>query len=288
VKAGWTYHFLDHTTFILGNKKNAGKTAFMNLALSKIREVTNPAFLSVGIDGESNDLIDGRSKPNISTLPNDIVTSTIPMIKKSDGAFKLLKVFPYHTMLGQLATVQTTRGGNIELVGPENNSQLNVVIEFLKDEVRCKTIVIDGAANRKTPLRSLKNASFFYVINVNRRTISKTLETCCFLKLCSSFNIYNPQVDQVSAYHIKGALTNKKLKEIPKECKTIVIDNLSSVFITYKQLLELYYQKVICVKNQFLLKGIVLISKDIDIDDFSNQYHARNINIELIINPYVN
>ena len=286
-KPVWTYHFLDNTTFILGNNKNAGKTTFMNLALNRVREVVTPAFLSIGIDGEPQDLIDGRTKPQIRTLCGDILVTTYPMIQKSEGKYKLLKVFPYHTVLGQLVIAETLRAGCIELVGPENNTQLTEVIAYLKGVLGCKHIIIDGAANRKTPLSSIDNSGFFYVFQANKRTLNKVLETCRLLSYCASLPTYNPKTE-LDPYVVEGAFTTNKLNEIPIEYDIIVIDNLSSVFITYKQLIRLSNYKKLMVKKQFSLHAFVAVLKDIDIRELKERFKENNIKEELIINPYVN
>ena len=52
-----TDQLINKTTFLVGNKKNAGKTTFLNYVLKQIREVVHPAFFTIGIDGEENDLI---------------------------------------------------------------------------------------------------------------------------------------------------------------------------------------------------------------------------------------
>ncbi|MCW3788122.1 hypothetical protein [Plebeiibacterium sediminum] len=282
----WSYQFLNHTTFILGNGKNAGKTTFMNLALSYIRKEVTPTFLSVGIDGEIRDLIDGRSKPQISTFPHDIVVTSLAMIKKSDGQFKLLKAFPFYTTLGQIVIAQNLRSGKIELVGPENNNQLTCIINYLRNELNCKTIVIDGAANRKTPLSSFKNAGFFYVISINKRTLAKALETCKLLALSSSLKS-NSNYDTIArTYQLKGALTSSKITEIPEDIACLEVDNFTSIFLNYKQIIQLQKQVIIRVQTIYNLNGFVVILKEIESTEFIERYNQEHINAELIINPY--
>ena len=288
LNSNWTYHFFNNTTFILGNRKNAGKTTFMNLALNIIRKVESPTFLSVGIDGENEDTIDGRNKPQIAALPKDILVTTLPMIKKSDAQFKLLKAFPFYTSLGQIIIAQNLREGHIELVGPENNNQLTCIINYLRNELNCKTIVIDGAANRKTPLSSFENAGFFYIISMDKRTLTKALETCKFLALSSSFETPNYDDKNQNIYYVQGALTTSKIHEIPGHISKLVVENFTSVFLSYKQLVQLQEQFKIQVKSKFKLNGIVVILKDIKSSEFIKMYKQNSIDIELIINPYVN
>ncbi len=283
----WSYRFLNHTTFILGNRKNAGKTTFMNLALSFIRKVEPPTFLSVGIDGETRDVIDGSKKPQISTFPNDIVVTTLAMTKKSDAQFKLLKAFPFYTSLGQIVIVQSLRKGKIELVGPENNNQLTCIINYIRNELDCKTIVIDGAANRKTPLSSFKNAGFFYIISINKRTLTKALQTCKLLALSSSLQTKSNNESRTNTYHFKGALTSSRITEIPEDVSYLVVDNFTSIFLNYNQLTQLQTHVEIQVYTKYKLNGFVVILKDVESGDFIARYNQEHIDTELIINPYV-
>jgi hypothetical protein len=151
---------VNKTTFLVGNKKNAGKTTFLNYALTQLREVVQPAFFTIGIDGEANDLIFDTPKPKIYTETGDYVVTSSLMINKSDALFEIIHVFPYKTVLGRLALAKTLRSGTIELVGSEDNKQLAEIITHLRNEEHIKTMVIDGAASRVTQVASVKNSYF--------------------------------------------------------------------------------------------------------------------------------
>ena len=285
----WTYHFIEATTFIMGNKKNAGKTTFMNLALNHIRKRATPALCSVGLDGERNDLIDGRTKPFVLTEEGDLVVTTYPMIRKSEAQLKLLKVFPYHTVLGQLVIAQTVRKGNIELVGPDNNKQLNEVLSYIKNELGCKTIVIDGAANRITPVSSSDDSSFFYVVNADRKNLDKAIDSMKLLSFTSGCKSLDQLKDKEthSIFYVEGALTYNKTLTIPKESNVVVVENFSSVFLTYKQLVQLCKNKKLIVKKISKLMGFVVILKDVEEEELMELYKNNDIQTQLIINPYV-
>ena len=289
MQTDWTYQFLNTTTFILGNKKNAGKTTFMNYALNNIRKNTCPAIGSIGIDGESNDLIDGRPKPSILTTKGDIVITTYPKLKKSNAKFKLLKVFPFYTVLGQIVIAETIRNGNIELVGTENNKQLNEIIIFLKEEFKCNTIVFDGAANRITPITSGNNTGFFYVLGINLKNIKESIETMKLLSFISTCKHIN-QIEKKelrTIYKVDGALTTTKLAKIPSQYNKILINNISSVFLSCKQITECIKHKQIIVNNNYKLSAFVTILKDVDEKKFVKHYQKNNIRTQLITNPYV-
>ncbi len=285
----WTYQFLNANTFVLGNRKNAGKTTLMNMALSYIRKVDTPAFCTVGIDGEGNDQIDGRTKPLIHTLPGDAIVTTYPMLSKSNGLYKIHKVFPYHTVLGQIIVATTLREGNVELVGPENNTQLNTIIKFLNTELLFKTVIIDGAASRLTPVSAVNNSAFFYLLNIDRRNLTKSLDMMKLLSLCSKLDkATESDINSCEVFNLNGALTTNKVNSIPEKYKTIIINNLSSIFLNYNQLIELTPKVKIKVINTLRLNGFIVVLKGIDEKEFKNLYQKSKIQTNLTINPYVN
>ncbi len=279
-----TYRFINTTSFVMGNRKNAGKTTFMNWALNHIRKVESPAFATIGIDGETHDQIDGRDKPLIKTEPGDVLITSYPMLRKSSGLFKVEKAFPIKTSLGQLVVASTLRSGTIELVGPEYNLQLKELIDFIRVELNYRSIIIDGAASRLTPVNSITDSGFYYVVNIDRRNLNKALEQ---MQLLSIAAVFEQATNDENAFAVEGALTPGKLNSIPKTTETIVINDLTSIFLNYEQLKHLIKQVNIKVINRPTLKGYVAVLKDIAQEAFTQLYHTKGIQTELIINPYV-
>ncbi len=279
-----TYRFINTTTFVMGNRKNAGKTTFMNWALNQIRKVESPAFASIGIDGENNDMIDGRVKPQIKALKGDAIVTSTNMLSKSNGLFTIEKAFPIHTRLGQIVIARTIRDGNIELVGPEYNEQLTQVVNHLIKELGYKSIIIDGAASRITPVNSIPDAGFYYLVNIDHRNLKKTIEQMQLLSLCSRFETPDADTDH---FKIDGALTASKLNSITSDYSTLLINDLTSVFINYTQLQKLMQHVDIRVKNKLNLKGFVVVLKDIEQSEFDRLITNKSIDAEIIYNPYV-
>ncbi|WP_439184916.1 hypothetical protein [Carboxylicivirga taeanensis] len=278
-----TYRFINTTSFVMGNRKNAGKTTFMNWALNQIRKIESPAFATIGIDGESHDQIDGRDKPRIYTVPGDVLITSYPMLHKSSGQFRLEKVFPIKTPLGQLVVATTLRSGSIELVGPEYNEQLKELIDYIKKELKYRSIMIDGAASRLTPVSSINGSGFYYVLNIDRRNLRKALEQMQLLSVASGFK---QVATNESALRIEGALTPTKISSLPKSCSTLIINDLTSVFLSFTQLKQLMKQVEVQVLNRLQLKSFVVILKDITQNEFIQLYQDKGIQTELIFNPY--
>lgn len=285
----WVNSLIDSTTFILGNKKNAGKTTFMNLALNKIRKQCTPAFCSVGIDGEPFDLIDGNEKPLVKTYPGDVIITTQLMIQKSSGQFKWLKVFPFKTSLGQLIAVETLRQGHIEIVGPEHNNDLRKIIAYLKNELKISCILIDGAANRITPMHAVNGASFIYICNIARSDLKKSIENMKTIFLANSFPRYiNSEQIAKKCHSIKGALTTSKMKQIPLDTELLIVESDTSFFLSNKQLFDLSNKMQIVLIQKAELKSFVAILKDVDVEQFMRLCNENLLSDKTILNPYVN
>jgi hypothetical protein len=278
------YRFINTTTFVMGNRKNAGKTTFMNWALNQIREVESPAFATIGIDGESYDQIDGKAKPRITTCEGDAILTSFPMLKKSNGKYRIEKAFPINTPLGQLVVATTQRGGTVELVGPEHNQQLKQVTDYLNKELNYHSIVIDGAASRLTPVSSIASCGFYYVVNIDRGNLKKSLEQMQLLSFGAQLEMAAQETD---SYKMDGALTASKINQLPRNCNTIIIDNLTSIFLNYEQIKRLSATIKIKVSKSIHLKGFVVILKDMSKNEFEHQYLTKGIKTELIYNPYV-
>ncbi|GEM_PF-5418316 len=279
-----TYRFTDTTTFVMGNRKNAGKTTFMNWVLHQIRKVDTPAIATIGIDGEANDQIDGRAKPLVKTTVGDAIVTSYPMLKKSNGQYQIEKAFPIKTPLGQLVLATTKRAGTIELVGPEHNEQLKEIVDYLKKDLGYKSIVIDGAASRLTPVGAVTDSGFYYVLNIDRKNLKKAIDQMQLL----SFGAQLKQADSnCTGYIIDGALTVSKTSQIPEPCNQIIINNLTSIFLNYEQLSRLNIRVDIQVKDSLNLMGFVVILNDIQEAEFNQMYQQKGIETELICNPYV-
>jgi hypothetical protein len=179
---------------------------------------------------------------------------------------------------------RTIRSGNIELVGPEHNEQLRQVIDYLKHALGYKSIIIDGAASRITPVNSIADSGFYYLVNTDHRNLKKTIEQMQLLAQCAKFKTVETGTDY---YRINGALTASKLDSIPKDNHTLLINDLTSVFLNNNQLQKLIQQVDIKVKNKLNLKGFIVVLKDIEQTDFEHSISSKPIDAEIIYNPYV-
>jgi len=279
---------VDKTTFLVGNKKNAGKTTFLNYALRQVREVVAPTFFTIGIDGETSDLIFETPKPRVYTEIGDFVVTSDLMINKSDALFEIMHVFPYRTVLGRLVLAKTLRSGTVELVGSEDNKQLAEIVTFLKEEEQINSIIIDGAASRATQVASINNSNFYYLIKLDQRSINADINKFKTIALISKFKCIDDieKVEEKLVFELKGALTESKLTQIPENCDVLLIDDFTKIFLTYSQIVELKSKLEIVYKIQYKLNSFVVILKDIIKEDFMKLLEQHTIKETILFNPY--
>jgi hypothetical protein len=279
---------VNKTTFLVGNKKNAGKTTFLNYALTQLREVVQPAFFTIGIDGEASDLIFDTPKPKIYTETGDYVVTSSLMINKSDALFEIIHVFPYKTVLGRLALAKTLRSGTIELVGSEDNKQLAEIITYLRNEEHIKTIVIDGAASRVTQVASVKNSYFYYIVKIDQKSINSDLNKLRTIAFISKFKDIDhiDDAENKTVFEIKGALTASKLSMIPENCDILLLNDFTKIFLDFYQVTRLTEKLEIAYKIPYQLVSFVVILKDILKEDFVEIVESHNIKETILYNPY--
>ncbi len=279
---------VNKTTFLVGNKKNAGKTTFLNYALAQLREVVRPAFFTIGIDGEPSDLIFDTPKPKIYTETGDYVVTSSLMINKSDALFEIIHVFPYKTVLGRLALAKTLRSGTIELVGSEDNKQLAEIITYLRNEEHIKTMVIDGAASRVTQVASVKNSYFYYIVKIDQKSLNSDINKLRTIALISKFKDIDriDDAENKTVFEIKGALTASKLSMIPENCDILLLNDFTKIFLDFYQVTRLTEKLEIAYKIPYQLVAFVVILKDILKEDFGKIVESHNIKEPILYNPY--
>lgn len=279
---------INKTTFLVGNKKNAGKTTFLNYLLKHAREVVRPAFLTIGIDGETSDLVFETPKPRVYTEIGDFVITSDMMINKSDAIFEIIHVFPYKTVLGRIVLASTLRAGYVELVGSEDNSQLTDIINHLKEKENINTIIVDGAASRTTQVASVKNSQFYYIMVMDQKTFNSDFSKFRTLSVISKFKSVNQitDIESKTVYAIKGALTESKLAEIPANCEILILDDFTKVFLDLNKVSDLSKSMEIVYETRYELASFVLIFKDVKKKDFENLIQKNKIKEPILFNPY--
>lgn len=133
----------------VGMEKNAGKTQTLNYVLSRLRTFSKTiALTSIGVDGETLDIVTNTSKPEIEIYPNTTFITSQALYPQREIVSAIEEVSNQTTALGRLIQARAITQGKILLAGPSDTVSLKKLIEKL--EKNADLILIDGALSRKT------------------------------------------------------------------------------------------------------------------------------------------
>ena len=133
----------------VGMEKNAGKTQTLNYVLSRLRTFSKTiALTSIGVDGETLDIVTNTSKPEIEIYPNTTFITSQALYPQREIVSAIEEVSNQTTALGRLIQARAITQGKILLAGPSDTISLKKLIEKLEKNV--DLILIDGALSRKT------------------------------------------------------------------------------------------------------------------------------------------
>jgi len=133
---------------VVGMCKNAGKTTVVNKVIESLFGTYKLAITSIGIDGETVDLVTDTHKPEIYVPKGTLVATAKSTLEECDITYKVLKVFDFTTPLGKIVLVEALSDGFVKIAGPSYNSQLEVIVSEFK-KYQAQKIIVDGAASRK-------------------------------------------------------------------------------------------------------------------------------------------
>ncbi|MBO7225047.1 MAG: hypothetical protein J6V35_03975, partial [Bacteroidales bacterium] len=92
----------------VGMEKNAGKTQTLNYVLSRLRTFSNLklAISSIGVDGETLDIVTSTSKPEIEIYPNTTFITSQSLYNQKEIVSAIEEVSKDYTALGKLITAR--------------------------------------------------------------------------------------------------------------------------------------------------------------------------------------
>ena len=133
----------------VGMEKNAGKTQTLNYVLSRLRTFSKTiALTSIGVDGETLDIVTNTSKPEIEIYPNTTFITSQALYPQREIVSAIEEVRNKTKALSRLIQARAITQGKILLAGPSDTISLKKLIEKLEKNV--DLILIDGALSRKT------------------------------------------------------------------------------------------------------------------------------------------
>jgi len=263
MKIDWS-KFRARTTFVVGPDKNVGKTTFLNLALKRVRGLGyRPAYLSVGVDGESFDQITGARKPSIVAAPRDFLATAESALERSPVSLSVIRTFPARTVLGRLVLGKVERGGALELIGPETNRQLTAILASIGSETDSDATFVDGAANRVTPVSVASDACFVYTVIVRQANVQRVARELLRLSRLDRLPVLNT-APPAAATVLNGALTSGKLAAIMAAHGPVVVEDFTKVFLTGPELAGLCRARELFVRRRYELLFVIVHLEDVN------------------------
>lgn len=136
---------------IAGLAKNVGKTECLNYILTRLAERGHStALTSIGVDGETTDLVSRTPKPEITIYEDMLFTTSENHYRSRRLTSEILDVSFRRTALGRLVTARTHISGKVLLSGPADTASLRRLIADLHGH-GADTVLIDGALSRLSP-----------------------------------------------------------------------------------------------------------------------------------------
>ncbi|NDW11868.1 hypothetical protein D0T50_03065 [Bacteroides sp. 214] len=254
---------------IVGMAKNAGKTECMNYILKQLQgKGRQLAVTSIGLDGESQDLVSYTAKPEIEIYEGMIFVTSEKHYKAKRLIAEVLEVNGIQTSLGRLITARAITSGKVLLSGPADTESLKEIIREMK-KFRVDTVIVDGAISR-TSIASpvVTDAMVLATGAVVSRNIPELVRKTAFMyeliKLNAvDENIYKKlsKVDSgVWAIDEKGKVKNLRIPSI------LMLDKYKDKIFKYGN--TLYVAGIITdsflqfLRVQEQIENIVLIVKD--------------------------
>lgn len=135
---------------IIGLDKNTGKTECLNYILRRMKNSgLTAAVTSIGLDGESNDLVTNTPKPGLAFFEGLIFATSEKHYRLKKITSEILDVSERKTALGRLVTARCKGEGNCLISGPSDTAWLKSFIDSM-ERFKVDITLIDGAISRKS------------------------------------------------------------------------------------------------------------------------------------------
>ncbi len=114
---------------IVGLEKNTGKTECLNYVLGRLKDMDKRiALTSIGIDGESRDIVTNTQKPEIRIYKGMFFISAEKHYLQRQITSEILDVSNIHTSLGRLVIAKSISSDKVLLSGPPDTHCLKAII----------------------------------------------------------------------------------------------------------------------------------------------------------------
>lgn len=187
---------------VVGLEKNTGKTECLNYILRQMSQKKERiAVTSIGLDGESKDLIGGGRKPQIFLYKGVFFTTGENHYRAKEVLSEIVEVSEERTSTGRLVTAQALTKGNITLSGPATTASLKRWINRVTTTHKAKLAIVDGALSRTSHASPAISSSMILntgaALTLNRdELIRKTLFALKLIQLNKSKIQFPPSLLQ--------------------------------------------------------------------------------------------
>ncbi len=252
------------------------------LLLGLLRSRTPLFYTSAGLDGEGACTVTGDEKPRIHCEPGDLIATSCSALEESGARFELIEVFPWVSALGRTVFARVARGGRVELVGPETNSQLGEVVRVARMFAEGVTILVDGAAGRLTQVSSVLRAGSIHMVKLETANFGKTIRRLRLLDLLSSLEPFAG--NEKEAFVVSGALTAETV--FPDDADTVIIEDQSRVFLPPTEFKRLLSKYRVFVRERFPVRFCTVRIVDLDREKALAELRKAAPSLTIIGNPY--
>ncbi len=274
------------TVFIVGSGKNAGKTTFLNYAMSRLRGTGAMGALSVGVDGKKEDQIFGNQKPQVHAGRGDLLLCAETALKSADLDYEILNVYPFRTAIGRPVLLRALRAGRLEISGPENNSQL---AEILSDMRRhgAGTIFVDGAVDRITQAAEGEKPVFVYVAKVEPENLRSAASAMKLIWAAAGVALWKPGTRTAGpVLFVEGALTPGKLPGEHEAAGTLVVEDPTKLFLSWEEWKALNSRFRVFFLRKPDLAAFIVNLYNITRPEFEKTLAAPALTARIVYNPY--
>ncbi len=133
---------------INGMSKNAGKTTVLNQLLQECYQAHRQlGVVSIGVDGEQNDVWSGLPKPEIHVQPGMLVATSRLAMEEAEARFEILEQIKNSSIGHEVYLVRTVKGGRVKLTGTPSLHDIREAIKGFR-YYGADMVLIDGAYDR--------------------------------------------------------------------------------------------------------------------------------------------
>jgi hypothetical protein len=240
-----------------------------------------PALLTVGYDGEARDYLAGIRKPAVPVDVGDIIVTTERFARPCSP--EILELVPGSTALGRLCVARATRAATVALVGPEGNALVAWAVGCIIDSGWTDTVLVDGAFNRLTQVASIQGARFVCVVRAEKSTLQQAAAQVRRLARLVRLPV---AADGGASYRLADALTSETAARLPAAARTVVVADLTKVFLPDAELAAFIRERELYVGRSLGFGGFIVACRGISDDTFLAALADDSIAPLVAFNPY--